>query len=479
MAPLPHCRFQRFYALIAALWLAFALVGCKSLPRVVPDMARRTPAVQLEGTQGPLSADRSRAILERLRAGGQGSDVLSRHLAVEEAIVGTPLTAGNKAVLLEDGPATYRAMLAAIETAKDHIHLETYILDDDDIGQQFANALIAKQQQGVQVLLIHDSVGTLRTPDEFFKRLKDAGVKELEFNPINPAQARTTWELNERDHRKLLIVDGRIAFLGGINISGVYSSGSFASGSSSGPSADKSAGKNGKEADGTPWRDTHIQLQGPVVAEFQKLFLDTWQTQKGEPYAERNFYPQPERVGRDVVRAIGSSPQDTYSQIYATLLSAIGSAESTIYLTNAYFAPDPQLLTALQDAAGRGVDVKLILPSKTDSWLIFHAGRNYYTQLLKAGVKIYERQGVILHTKTGSIDGVWSTVGSTNLDWRSFLHNYEINAVVLGQEFGEQLHKLFEADLAASKQITLEEWRRRGLGMRMKEAFARAWEYWL
>ncbi|WP_252374337.1 cardiolipin synthase [Hydrogenophaga sp. 2FB] len=475
MAFMPHGKLQRFHRQMAALLLAFGLVGCKSLPRVVPDLERRPPPVRLEGSQGPLSAERSRAILERLRAGGQGSDVLSRHLALEEAIVGSPLTAGNKVVLLEDGPATYRAMLAAIEAAKDHIHMETYIIDDDEVGQRFANALIAKQQQGVQVLLIHDSVGTLNTPREFFKRLTDAGIQVLEFNPINPALAGKNWELNERDHRKLLIADGRIAFLGGINISGVYSSGSLASSGSGGQGAGKKPGR----VDSTPWRDTHVQLEGPVVAEFQKLFLETWASQKGASMAPRDFYPQPKRVGSDVVRAIGSSPKDNYSLIYATLLSAIGSAETSVYLTNAYFAPDPQLLDVLKAAAARGVDVKLILPGKTDSWLIFHAGRNYYTELLRAGVKIYERQGVILHTKTGTVDGVWSTIGSTNLDWRSFLHNYELNAVVLGAEFGGQLHKLFEADLAGSKQITLEEWQRRGLGLRIQELFARAWEYWL
>ena len=468
----PQTASRRFQGLAAGLLLAFGMVGCKSLPRVVPDLERRLPPVRLEGSQGPLSAERSRAILERLRAGGQGSDVLSRHLALEEAVAGSPLTAGNKAVLLEDGPATYRAMLAAIATAKDHIHLETYILDDDEIGKQFADALIARQQKGVQVHLIRDSVGTIGTSDEFFKRLTDTGIKVLEFNPINPAQARENWELNERDHRKLLVVDGRIAFLGGINISGVYSSGSFASAGSGGKPGEKAG-------DGTPWRDTHIQLEGPVVAEFQKLFIETWVAQKGEPMAARNYYPTPERVGRDVVRAIGSSPKDNYSAIYATLLSAIGSAETSVYLTNAYFAPDPQLLTALEDAARRGVDVKLILPSKTDSWLIFHAGRNYYHRLLKAGVKIYERQGVILHTKTGSIDGVWSTVGSTNLDWRSFLHNYELNAVVLGAEFGAQLQVMFDADLAGSRQVTLAEWKRRSLTLRVQELFARAWEYWL
>ena len=472
MAFLPHGRWVRFHTLVVGLVLASVLAGCKSLPRVVPDMDRRPPPVRLEGSQGPLSAERSKAILERLKAGGQGTDILSRHLALEEAVAGSPLTAGNKTALLEDGPATYRAMLAAIEAAKDHIHMETYILDDDEVGQRFATALIAKQMQGVQVHLIHDSVGTLGTPDEFFKKMTDVGIKVLEFNPINPAQARKGWELNERDHRKLLIVDGRIAFLGGINISGVYSSGSLASMSSGGKPGEK-------PEDGIPWRDTHIQIEGPVVAEFQKLFLATWEEQKGDPLAERNYFPPPERAGRDVVRAIASSPRDNYSGIYATLLSAITTAETNVYLTNAYFAPDPQLLEALEDAARRGVDVKMILPSKTDSWLIFHAGRNYYARLLKAGVKIYERQGVILHTKTGSVDGVWSTVGSTNLDWRSFLHNYELNAVVLGAEFATQLQVLFDDDLKNSRQITLEEWRRRGVTPRFQEFFARMWEYWL
>ncbi|MDR7093182.1 cardiolipin synthase [Hydrogenophaga laconesensis] len=472
MAFVPHGQLQRIHGVVACMLLAVGLAGCKSLPRVVPDMDRRPPPVRLEGSQGPLSAERSRAILERLKAGGQGTDILSRHLAVEEAVAGSPLTAGNKTALLEDGPATYRAMLAAIEKAKDHIHLETYILDDDDVGQRFADALIAKQRQGVQVHLIHDSVGTIGTPDEFFKKLTDAGIKVLEFNPINPAQARKGWELNERDHRKLLIVDGRVAFLGGINISGVYSSGSLASMSSGGKTSQK-------PEEGIPWRDTHIQLEGPVVAEFQKLFLETWKEQKGEPLAELNYFPPPERVGRDVVRALASSPRDNFSGIYATLLSAITSAETNVYLTNAYFAPDPQLLEALEDAARRGVDVRMILPSKTDSWLIFHAGRNYYHRLLKAGVKIYERQGVILHTKTGSVDGVWSTVGSTNLDWRSFLHNYELNAVVLGADFAAQLQVLFDEDLKNSRQITLEEWRRRGVAPRFQEFFARMWEYWL
>lgn len=447
---------------------ALTLSACKSLPIVVPDMAR-TPAgkrIHLEGARGPLSAAQSKAVLDRLRGSGQDTGIFARHLALEEAIVGSPLTTGNRVKLLEDGPATYRAMLAAIAGAKDHIHMETYILDDDEVGQQFASALIEQQRGGVQVHVIRDSVGTLGTPAEFFKRLTDEGIRVLEFNPINPGKARKEWELNERDHRKLLIVDGRVAFLGGINISAVYSSGSSASFS-------RPSGSSGG------WRDTHVQIEGPVVADLQKLFMDTWVAQKGEPMAERNFFPPPVSAGNEVVRAIGSSPEEPFSQIYATLLSAIGSAETSVYLTNAYFAPDPQLLTALEDAAARGVDVRLILPSKTDSWLIFHAGRNYYDRLLRAGVRIFERQGAILHSKTGLIDGVWATVGSTNLDWRSFLHNHELNAVVLGAGFGAQMQAVFDKDLAASTEITLEQWKRRSIDNRVLEGFSRLWEYWL
>jgi cardiolipin synthase A/B len=358
-------------------------------------------------------------------------------------------------------------MIAAINSAHNHINMETYILDDDEVGQRFAAALIAKQQQGVQVNLIRDSVGTLSTPSAFFTPLTAAGIKVLEFNPVNPLTAKAGWNVNQRDHRKLLIVDGRIAFLGGINISSVYSGGSFSRRSKVRP--------NGK----LPWRDTDLQLQGPVVAELQKLFIDTWEQQHGEPLATRDYYPQAARAGNDVVRAIGSSPEEPYSLIYATLLSAIGSAQTEIWLTNAYFVPDPQMITALKAAVQRGVDVKLVLPSSTDSWLVFHAGRAHYAELLKAGVKLYERHGALLHVKTAVIDGVWSTVGSTNLDWRSFLHNQEVNAVVLGTAFGDKMRAAFNADLANSTAITLAEWQRRSLGVRSKEVISRLWEYWL
>ncbi|MBS1214754.1 MAG: cardiolipin synthase, partial [Proteobacteria bacterium] len=213
----------------------------------------------------------------------------------------------------------------------------------------------------------------------------------LEFNPVNPlAGNKKAWLLNNRDHRKLLVVDGRIAFIGGINISESYSSG---------PSM-RSARK--KEAKTVGWRDTHLQIEGPVVAEFQKLFMDTWSKQKGPPLAGRNYFPKLDRQGDEIVRAIGSASDDPHSLIYLTLLSAITSAEQRVYLTNAYFVPDPQLLKSLTDAAQRNVEVKLVLPSHTDSWAVFHAGRSHYSELLRAGVRIYERRGAVMHSKTAT-----------------------------------------------------------------------------
>ncbi|MCJ7591354.1 MAG: cardiolipin synthase [Woeseiaceae bacterium] len=453
------------------IFVALILAGVFSrsrLPTIAPDLARRTgAAVQLEGQHGPLSAAKSKSIIDGLEKRGDDTGIFDRHLALEEAIVGSPLTTGNKVLLLEDGPATFSAMIGAIRKARDHINMETYIVEDDEVGNQFADALIEKQQQGIQVNLIRDSVGTLGTPVAFFQRLTDSGIEVLEFNPVNPLAMRKEWEVYQRDHRKLLIVDGRTAFLGGINISAVYSGGSF------------SKGSHNQTDDHPTWRDTDLQLTGPVVAELQKLFIETWEGQDGQPLPAKDYFPKPKETGRAVVRAIGSTPDESFSLIYATLLSAIASAETCVYITNAYFVPDPQLLDALEASAGRGVDVTLILPSVTDSWLVFHAGRGYYDRLLRAGVKIYERHGALLHSKTALIDGVWATVGSTNLDWRSFLHNRELNAVVLGQEFGEQLQAMFERDLAQSDAIVLDEWRRRPLTFRAMELYARVWKYWL
>ena len=454
---------------------ALALSGCNTLPVITPDLARVDPAgVQFQAANGRiLSPERSKELIGKL-GGADSSDVLARHLAIEQAVADGPLVLGNSVVILEDGPNTYAAMFGAIAGARDSINMETYILEDDEVGMRLADALIAKQQQGVQVNLIHDAVGTLGTKKEYFQRLSDAGINVLEFNPVNPLVAKAGWAVNKRDHRKLLVVDGRSAVLGGINISSVYSS--SAPGSSGGST---SGGSRGGDNKSLPWRDTDLLIEGPVVAPLQKLFMETWHAQKGSALAPRDYFPPLQARGQEVVRAIGSTPDEPFSQIYVTLISAINSAESEILVTNAYFVPDPQLMQALIDAAARGVDVKLILPSTTDSSLVFHAGRAHYEPLLRGGVKLYERREALLHAKTAVIDGVWATVGSTNLDWRSFLHNQELTAVILGQEFGAKMRAAFERDLAVSDPVTLEAWQRRPVTTRAKEMFARLWEYWL
>lgn len=473
-SPIFRKRFRWTIAQTARLVATAGLIavtGCASLPEAgqVLTPSAQAAKIEFESAKGPVTGKTTTAILQDIKSETGNIDILQKHLKYEQLInPENPLILGNKLTLLQDGPATYKAMFAAIRNAKDHVNLETYIFEDGEVGREFADLLLAKQAEGVQVNIIYDSVGSLKTPQSFFDGLKSAGIRVLEFNPVNPLKnQKKGWSLNNRDHRKLLIVDGHTAFLGGINISEAYSSGSSTPSLKSAPTPQ--AG----------WRDTHLQIQGPVVADFQKLYMDTWARQKGPSLNDRKYFPPLGKQGDEIVRAIGSKADAPFSQIYLTLLSAIEHAERSIYLTNAYFVPDPQFLTVLTNAAQRGVDVQFILPSKTDSWVVFHAGRSHYSDLLDAGIKIYERKGAILHSKTATIDGVWSTIGSTNLDWRSFLHNDELNAVVLGRDFAQQMEAMFAKDRAAATRIEPEQWKRRSLLLRLQEWLARLPEYWL
>ena len=444
------------------------LVGACATPpidRYLLQSERET--VRIEGARGPLSYAQSRAILQTLKQRAPQAGVLEAHVAVEEALTGTPLSVGNKVVLLEDGPATYRSMLEAIRGARHHIHLETYIYDDDDVGHEFARALAERRKAGVQVRLIYDSVGSSATPKEFFKKLEADGIEVVEFNPFTPNLAR----YNNRDHRKLLVVDGKVAFLGGINISGVYSPG--------GKGSRGSGGSSDPPFEERPWRDTQVRLEGPVVADLQRAFLDQWESQKKTKPDDKAFFPTLAPQGNHLVRAIASKPKEGLNASYVALISAIHSAEKEVNITNAYFVPHPELRQALIEAARRGVNVRMVLPSRSDHWIVFNAGRAYYDELLEAGVKIYERNYRLLHTKTACVDGVWCTVGSTNLDWRSLVHNDELNAVILAPEFAAQMGRNFERDVAQSEEIKREYWRRRPLVDRLREVSARAWARFL
>jgi cardiolipin synthase len=444
--------------------------GCATLPRFEEMVQRldvekeKTP--EIIGPHGTLSPKISKAVMERLKRQEGPTDILERQIALIESISGVPLVAGNKVTLLIDGPATYAAMFEAIQNAKDHINLETYIFDDDEVGRKFADLLLQKQSEGVQVNLIYDSLGCLNTPAAFFQRLRDGGILALEYNPINPAKARKKWLLTNRDHRKILIVDGSVAFTGGVNISRVYSSSSL-------------SGEHRERSINEAWRDTHVQIEGPAVAELQKLFLDTWAREKGPELSKRNYFPALKREGSDLIEVVGNIPGQENRVTYIMYVSAFIYAQNFIYLTNPYFVPDKQAVTALTDAARHGVDVKIILPGISDETTAFYAGRSHYTHLLKSGVKLYERRAGMLHAKTAVIDGVWSTVGSTNMDLWSFLRNDEVNAVILGRDFATEMEAMFEKDVTESNQIYLEQWEKRPLSERIKEWLTRLLQYWL
>lgn len=446
--------------------LCLTLSACASLP----DVQYLKTSLQPQGTAtiqtaqgGTLSKEKTESLLaRRLRSDNVALPELA---ALEEAATGSPLIAGNKLTLLNDGPDTLRAMIAAIRTARDHVNLETYIFNEDAIGKEFADLLMQKQRDGVQVNIIYDSIGSLSTPPEFFQKLRDSGINLLEFSPVNPFKRALSTRLNNRDHRKILVVDGRVAFTGGINISSDYSS--------------KSLFRSSKSRDDDlGWRDTHIQVEGPAVASFQWLFMQTWVSQKTDNLATRNYFPPLTRMGDKVVRVIGSEPGGNY-EMYKAYVLAMQEAKVSIHVTNAYFVPDVQLVQALTDAAKRGVDVKMVFPGMSDVGLVMSAGRSYYSELLAAGVRVFELQASVLHAKTAVIDGYWSTVGSTNLDMRSFLHNREVNLITLDKAFGDVMESTFSEDLKNSIEIKPEEWAQRPFSNRMKEWLARRLEYWL
>jgi len=442
--------------------------GCATLPdvsEVIDEAPTAQKPRQIVSSKGLLSPEKSRAIMERLKQSVEPTDILGRHTVVVESVTESPLTKGNKVTLLADGQATYAAMFKVLKNARDHINLESYIIEDDETGRKFADLLLRKQAKGVRVNLIYDSVGSMNTPASFFQRLRDGGIQVVGFNPINPLKAKGKWGLTHRDHRKILIVDGKVAIIGGINISEVYSSSPFK--------------RRQNEKAIIHWRDTDIQIEGPAVAEFQKLFLDTWLKQKGPKLSEGRYFPDLKEKGKALVRVIGSTPGQDNRIPFIVYVSAITFAEHSIHMTNSYFIPDDQIVKALTDAARRGVDVKIILPGITDSKLALYAQRYHYSGLLKSGVKIYEHGTSLLHAKTAVVDEVWSTVGSTNMDFLSLLKNDEVNALILNHEFAVEMEKMFVQDLANSRQIKWEEWKERPLLPRVREWFVNLFIRWL
>ncbi len=367
-----------------------------------------------------------------------------------EIFAAKPFLPGNRVELLVDGPATFTAMAAAIGAARTRIDMESYEFDDQ-AGAQFAGLLLAARSRGVAVNLIYDAWGALDTQAALFKQLRAGGVQVVQYNPIRP-NGRVPIDVNRRDHRKLLCVDGRVCITGGVNISKVYHN---------------APAPSGTDAEDQAWRDTDVRIDGPVAAQFEHFYLETWRAQHGPALAEP---PPPETAAGDtLVQAIDGAPNDGQPLIYRTLLANIALARHSVHLTTGFFVPTPDLSNALAAAARRGVDVQVIVPGQSDNQQAVWAGRAKYGPLLEAGVRIHERQGRVLHAKTAVIDGAWSAVGSSNLDWRSAIWNNEIDAIVLGPAFGQQMEALFAADAAASHGIALATWRRRGPVSRLRE----------
>ena len=450
-----------------------ALIGCSTNPRITtaaPEVQHNanTKVLVDEGRRTASQAE-YQELLKASTTETATRVMLDRLLEVTRGITGGDfLYTGNEARLLIDGPGTFKAMFEDIANAEDSIHLETYILMDDEVGRTLATHLIESRQRGVDVRILIDAYGSVDLAEAFITRLRNNGIELRKFHPLDPTEDLRIWRSNNRDHRKILVIDGKIAYSGGINFSGVYSKGSFsASGNTS--------------AANTAWRDTHVRIVGPAVERFQQLFLKMWNMNmpENEPLQGPRYFPELEAQGDMLAGVIASSGGDDEEyDIYSVLAAAIGHAQKRIWITQAYFAPDEAFLEIIKTAAGRGVDVRLLLPGVTDAPLVLQASRSSYQELLAAGVRIYERSGSMLHAKTVVVDGVWSTIGSANFDYRSFVYNYELNAVLVSSDFGQAMQKLFLVDLQHADEIPLQEWQRRSLLQRLKEAvgtFIRPW----
>jgi cardiolipin synthase len=354
--------------------------------------------------------------------------------------------AGHKVDLLVDGEAAYPAMLEAIAAARREICLETYILEDDQAGDRFADALVAKAHQGVLVRMIVDAIGSFGLGDAFRRRLSDAGVKLAEFHPVAPWRRRWGWSV--RDHRKLLVVDGQVAFAGGLNLADPYAPRSWGGGA---------------------WHDVHVRVEGPVARDLHKLFLGTWRYASDDPTPTGPARGTPAAIGASRVQVLASGSRRTRRHIRRHFHHAMRQARDRIYIQAAYFIPERGLRRVLRNAARRGVDVRLMLPAVSDIPAVQMAGRATYAELLRAGIRIFEWLPSVLHAKTIVVDGIWSAIGSYNLDRRSLVYNWELVIVVVDEATGGALERRFEDDLASCRAVDPEKWSTRSWWQRLME----------
>lgn len=400
------------------------------------EIAPRAPApVKAAAAQGAIDEREDSGVGINVRPGSD-DDGWSEPAAIA-------LSDGTTVRLYKDGEALLAAY-RAIELARRRVCLEVYIFASDDTGRAFADLLCRKARAGVQVFLIYDSFGSINSDPAMFQQMCQAGVRAVEFHPVRPWDCRFGWRPLNRDHRKLLLIDDNIAGLGGLNIGGEYG-GSWVIKSSKRKACDF-------------WRDNAVGITGPGAAMFLKSFSRTWE------YAHRGGRIRGAEYIQDLIDgelAVLGTVATLNSPLLPFLHRLLHGARQSVLLTMAYFAPDDPLIDALCKAAQRGVRVRLMLPGRCDVKLVHLAARSFYETLMAAGVEVYERQGVILHTKALVVDEQTSIIGSTNLDYRSIEYNCEISAVIRNDELGRQMSELFENDVRYAKQIRLAEWRHR------------------
>jgi cardiolipin synthase A/B len=369
------------------------------------------------------------------------------------AVAETPLLKGNSATVYVETDEAYDRMEEAILGAKHHVHMMSYIFRSDNAGRRFRDLLAEKAKEGVEVRLLVDDVGSHDLDDSFVLLLENAGGKFARFMPVMPF--RPTWRPNMRNHRKILVVDGKIGFTGGLNIGDEY---------------------QGRKKKFAPWRDTHMRLEGPAVWRLQEVFEEDWvfatdESLKGNAYFHDFGADNP--AGGHLVQVVDSGPDMAHETIHAVFFTAITQARKHICITTPYFVPDNAMLLALKAAAWRGVKIKILLPGKSDMKLVRWAGRSFFRELLDAGVELYEHRPGMLHAKTMVVDGNWSTVGSANMDIRSFRLNFEINVLVSGTEFAAEMERIFELDIAKALKITPELMQQESRAQRFLESFCR------
>ncbi|MDR3652020.1 MAG: cardiolipin synthase [Paludibacter sp.] len=356
----------------------------------------------------------------------------------------------NKIEVLATGESTFKALFDAIQAAKDHIHIEFFIFDDDKISNQLRELLIQKVKEGVRVRMIYDYWGSFDLSEKYLKSLRIAGVYVRPFLPFRWQISRSN-KINYRNHRKLVIVDGKIGFTGGINIADRYIYGN----------------KLGN------WRDTFIQLEGSAVHGLQLLFMIDWYFVDQKLIEGQEYFPEPEKFEPNLVQIVNSGPDSDWAAILQGITSAFSTATKYIFIHSPYFMPTDVITNCIKTAALSGVDVRLMIPIKSDSRLSDASTSSYLGEILEAGIRVFRYNKGFLHSKAMVIDDFISIVGSTNMDERSFDQNFEANAFIYDPKTAITLRNLFLNDAENCEELTFEMWTNRKRRQKLKESFAR------